>query len=198
MKRILRNFIYLPKIILENVADKRKRQRIRCAASTKLASEAQFSVLGSPGSINIGEDCIIHGLFQTFDMHACITIGDHVFIGPQTRIWSHTRVTIGNRVLIAHGVNIIDSNSHSISAAARHVEFLSVNNPRQHRTTDGVSKGAINIGDDAWIGLGAIILKNVNVGRGAIVAAGAVVTSDVADFAVVGGNPAVVIGQSKP
>ena len=49
------------------------------------------------------------------------------------------------------------------------------------------------IGNDVWIGAGAMILNGVNVGDGAIVAAGAVVTKDVPPYSIVGGNPAKVI-----
>ena len=49
------------------------------------------------------------------------------------------------------------------------------------------------IGDDVWIGGHVIILPGVHIGKGAIVGAGAVVTKDVPDYAVVGGNPAKVI-----
>lgn len=52
---------------------------------------------------------------------------------------------------------------------------------------DAISKGSINIGDDVWIGNGARILSGVNVGQGAIIAAGAVVTKDVEPYAIVGG-----------
>ena len=51
----------------------------------------------------------------------------------------------------------------------------------------------IIIGDDVWIGGHVIILPGVNIGNGAIVGAGAVVTRDVPEYAVVGGNPAKVI-----
>ncbi|HEX3689693.1 MAG TPA: acyltransferase [Solirubrobacteraceae bacterium] len=54
------------------------------------------------------------------------------------------------------------------------------------------------IGDGVWIGLRATILAGKVVGEGAIVAACAVVTKDVEPFAIVGGNPAVVIGTRKP
>ena len=54
------------------------------------------------------------------------------------------------------------------------------------------------VGDDAWIGQRAILLPGVRIGRGAIVGAAAVVTRDVPDFAIVGGNPARVIGSRKP
>jgi len=56
------------------------------------------------------------------------------------------------------------------------------------------SKGDISIGDDVWIGYGAVILENVRIGRGAVVAAGAVVRSDVPDYAIVAGVPARVVG----
>ncbi len=55
----------------------------------------------------------------------------------------------------------------------------------------------VEIGDFVFIGPRAIILPGVKIGKGAVVAAGAVVTKDVADFAIVGGVPAVVIGERK-
>ncbi len=57
------------------------------------------------------------------------------------------------------------------------------------------SRGGIEICDDAWLGFGVIVLDGVRVGKGAVVAAGAVVTSDVPDNAIAGGVPAKVIGQ---
>jgi acetyltransferase-like isoleucine patch superfamily enzyme/glycosyltransferase involved in cell wall biosynthesis len=54
----------------------------------------------------------------------------------------------------------------------------------------GISKGAITVGDDVWIGYQATILSGVTIGQGAIVAAGSVVTKDVAPYSIVGGNPA--------
>lgn len=57
---------------------------------------------------------------------------------------------------------------------------------------DSVTKPVI-IGDDVWIGARSIILKGVHVGNGAVIAAGAVVTRDVPEYAIVGGLPAKVI-----
>lgn len=53
----------------------------------------------------------------------------------------------------------------------------------------------VRIGHDVWIGHGAIILPGRNIGTGAVVAAGAIVTKDVAPYAIVGGNPARMIRQ---
>lgn len=59
--------------------------------------------------------------------------------------------------------------------------------------TEGTSKGDIVVDDDVWIGYGATILSGVHIGQGAIVAAGAVVSSDVPPYAIVGGVPAKVL-----
>lgn len=55
----------------------------------------------------------------------------------------------------------------------------------------------ITIGDDVWIGGGAIVLPGITVGDGAVIGAGAVVTRDVAPYAVVAGNPAKVVKWTK-
>ena len=58
---------------------------------------------------------------------------------------------------------------------------------------DATSKGNIIVGDDVWIGYRSTILSGVEIGQGAIIAAGSVVTKNVPPYAVVGGNPARVI-----
>ena len=58
---------------------------------------------------------------------------------------------------------------------------------------DALSKGDIVVGNDVWVGAGAIILSGVKIGNGAIVAAGAIVAKDVPLYSIVGGVPAKVI-----
>ena len=58
--------------------------------------------------------------------------------------------------------------------------------------------GEVRIGDRAWIAYRAVILPGVTIGEGAVVAAGAVVTGDVAPFAIVAGNPARQVGTRNP
>lgn len=57
--------------------------------------------------------------------------------------------------------------------------------------------GDITIGDDVWIGGGSIILAGVSIGKGAIIAGGAVVNKDVPEYAIVGGVPAKIINYRK-
>lgn len=58
---------------------------------------------------------------------------------------------------------------------------------------EAISKGDIIVKDDVWIGRNALIMSGVNIGQGAVIAAGAVVTKDVPPYAIVGGVPAKVI-----
>jgi len=68
-----------------------------------------------------------------------------------------------------------------------------------HTTTDGgVRSAPVIIEDRVWIGCQAIILAGVTIGRGSVVAAGAVVTKDVPSGMLVGGNPARVIRETEP
>lgn len=84
-------------------------------------------------------------------------------------------VTIGDRVSFAPRVTLVTS-SHPNASRIRGVA--------------PVARGPIVIGDDAWIGAGAVILPGVRVGRGAVVGAMSVVTADVPDLTVVAGQPA--------
>lgn len=63
----------------------------------------------------------------------------------------------------------------------------------KQKVTEALCKGPIIIGDDVWIGFNATILSGVNVGKGAVIAAGSVVTKDIPAYAIVGGVPAKVI-----
>jgi maltose O-acetyltransferase len=67
---------------------------------------------------------------------------------------------------------------------------MAMDKPMKHQPH---TREKIIIKDDVWIGANAIILKGVTIGTGAVVAAGAVVTKDVPDYAIVGGNPAKII-----
>ncbi len=107
-----------------------------------------------------------------------LTIGESTFINYGCSISAHTGVSIGRKCLIGNYVLIMDNDYHDTSDHSK----------------PGVSKPIV-IEDNVWIGARAIILKGVRVGRGAVIAAGAVVTKDVLPRTMVGGVPASLIRQ---
>ena len=101
------------------------------------------------------------------------------------------RTRIGRYCSFANGVRISHAN-HSITFRSAHPFFYNPNCGYVEKEL--ITRGSIEIGNDVWIGWNAIILANVNrIGDGAVIGAGAIVTKDVPDFAVIAGNPAGVI-----
>ncbi len=119
---------------------------------------------------------IEHGAF--FASGKDISIGDNSGLGLNCRIAGP--LSIGNDVMMAPNVSIYTQNH----------ETENIYRPMRFQTAP---KKKVSIGNDVWIGANAIILPGVSIGDGSIIAAGAVVTKDVAPLSVVGGNPAKVI-----
>lgn len=159
------------------------------------------------------EQTILHDILRQFS--GAIHIGSHVFISPDAHIHTerfsiddnsyvaaqatirenvtigrHTsvntfaivagKVSIGNEVMIASGVSIFGANH---GYARRDIAM----------SAQPMSIKGIFIEDGVWIGTRSVILDGVTVGRQAIVGAGAVVTTNVPSYSIVGGNPARVI-----
>lgn len=151
--------------------------------------------LNNRSSIKIGNNCLIYGQLLTYKHGGFIQLGDYVFIGENSRIWSSINVTIGNYVLISHNVNIHDNNSHPLNAELRRKQIeiiLTSGLPDQSYDT---REKPIFIEDDVWIGFNVSINKGVKIGKGAIVAANSVVFDDVPAYSIVMGNPAKVVSR---
>jgi len=123
-----------------------------------------------------------------------LVVGDHVYIGRYCTIDCDGE--IGRDVLIGNQVGVVGKYDHDCFVVGRPMFFTPwIGNDDYHGR--GVGQ-RFKISDDCWIGYGATILGGVTIGRGAIVAAGSVVTKDVPEYAVVAGNPAKVIAERFP
>ena len=145
--------------------------------------------------LQIGAYSHIRGQLSIIAPGGRLTVGHHSFVGPGSRIWAQQSVEIGDYVLIAHLVDIHDSNAHSLDAETRRVETINLFERRMAVDWSKVESRPVRIEDNAWIGLKSSILKGVTIGKGAVIAAGSVVTKDVPPYALVAGNPAKVIRE---
>lgn len=111
---------------------------------------------------------------------AYIFIGRDVFIGPQVLLIADkdAEIHIGDKVMFGPQVKLI-ANDHRFDDPTRAIKDSG------YKPVTGIS-----VGNDVWIGAGAIILKDVRIGDGAVVGAGAVVTADIGSCEVWAGNPA--------
>lgn len=123
-----------------------------------------------------------------FENNIYIARAESVKIGKNCQINENVFIqgaTIGDHVMIAPGVSILSS-THN---------YDRIDIPM---TEQGEIKGLVpEIGDDVWIGRNVIVLPGVKVGKGVIIAAGAVVSKDIEDYCVVGGVPAKIIRKRK-
>lgn len=124
---------------------------------------------------NVSEDFNLNPPFYT-DFGKNIRVGKNVFINFGCTFMDRGGITLGNDVFIAPHVQLITEN-HGLSPDER--RFI-ISSP-------------IIIGNNVWIGAGAIILPGVTVGDNAVIGAGSVVTKNVAANTVVAGNPAKLI-----
>lgn len=130
-----------------------------------------------------------HGKNFIFDpngsySYGTIEVGDDVFIGEGAVLRAQKGIVVGNKVMLGPNV-IIRGGDHNTSVIGQFMFDVKNKRPEDDQF--------ICIEDDVWIGAGAIILKGVRLGRGCIIAAGAVVTKNVPPYTVVAGVPAKVL-----
>lgn len=118
-----------------------------------------------------------------------LSFGKHSYGNPTIKTYfsKNERLEIGNYVSIADEVTFILSGGHFIENFSTYpfkTELFGEN------VDETLSKGKIKVEDDVWIGYGVKILSGVTIGKGAIIAAGAVVIEDVEPYGIYGGVPA--------
>ena len=128
--------------------------------------------------VKIGKGSTIHMWANFFDPTG-VSIGQDTIVGDHAFLDGRAPLSIGSHVDIASSVMIYNS-EHDLESA----DFKARTEP-------------VEIGDYVFVGPRVTILPGVKIGRGAVVAAGAVVVKDVPEFTIVGGVPAVKIGERK-
>ena len=135
----------------------------------------------------ISQDLYVAFLLKILKRVGIVLEGKPLWVSPDVYLDSKGgSISLGDRVVISKNVSIL---THDFSF------------DRFYETVNGVSdfeivrKADVCIGDNVFIGLGAVILPGISIGPGSIIGAGAVVTKDVGALQIVGGNPARLIGS---
>jgi acetyltransferase-like isoleucine patch superfamily enzyme len=134
------------------------------------------------GEIRLGEKVRIDGRTVPVEMvahqGARLTVGARTYLNYGVSLSAHQEVTIGENCLIGNYVNVLDSDYHDL----------------RDRSKPGESAPVI-IEDDVWLATRTLVLKGVRIGKGAVVGAGSVVTSDIPAGTLAFGVPARVIRE---
>lgn len=166
-----------PQLVLER---RRARDLLKTYNATADEEVARRGQLLQKLFAAVGEGTWIEPPFYC-DYGGNITLGERVFMNFNCVILDCAKVTIGSNVFFAPAVQIY---------AATH--------PLDHLVRRTLEYGKpVTIGDDVWVGGGAIVLPGVRVGSRSVIGAGAVVTRDVPEGVVVAGNPARVVRELK-
>lgn len=158
-------------------------QKMRSALQRLVISPLVKNSFGSCGKkVYVSKGCVIAGIRN-------LSIGNDVSIGPNVTIYcTKAPIRINDHVIFGPNVTMI-TGDHRIDIHDKPMSLITEDEKLEENDQ------AIVIEDDVWIGANATILKGVHIKRGAVIAAGAVVTSDVPEYSIVGGVPAKVIGQ---
>ncbi|WP_051215897.1 acyltransferase [Ferrimonas futtsuensis] len=158
------------------------RSKIRGGEGIFLYS-GQPQILG-PVAVELGRGCRVSGVSTLCGRPgSSLKVGDNVDIGWQNTIACGTRVVLGDNVRLAPRVLLAGYAGHPLEADARAAG--EAERPDQAR--------AIVLERDVWLGTGVMVMAGVTIGRGTVVAAGSVVTRDLPEGVLAGGNPARVI-----
>jgi len=157
--------------------------RLRAGARGPIPVSTQFDgpvQIAGRVRLQLGAHCRFgQDLFLETPNEGCIKLGARVRVNRGCVFVSYAQITIGDDCLIGEYVSIRDAD-HGLR-------------PGPPMRTQPHSAAPITIGNDVWIARGAVILKGVTIGTGAVVGANSVVTRDVPEMTIVAGVPARII-----
>jgi len=188
----LRGIFYRLMLKMDGTAAIERNVRLRFADQVRLGHGSYLDegvyIHACPSGVEIGANTLVmHGaVLHVYNFrslpHAWIKIGSESLIGEYSVIRGQGGVTIGDRVYTSPMTQII---------AVNHV----FDDPGKPFIEQGITARGITIEDDVWLGSACVVTDGVRIGRGSVIAAGAVVTDDVPPHTVVAGVPARVIKQ---
>jgi acetyltransferase-like isoleucine patch superfamily enzyme len=157
--------------------------RMRIAAGVRIGPHVALRA-NSPlaPAIQLGAGCLIQDGAVLNASEGRIEVGERTWVGPYVVIYGNGGVRLGADVMIA---------AHSCLTSVGH-GHADLSRPMMQQP---IEVAPIVIEDDVWVGMNCTILPGVRIGRGAIVAAGALVRRDVAPYEIVGGVPARTLGR---
>jgi acetyltransferase-like isoleucine patch superfamily enzyme len=165
----------------------RNRRKLRLGPGTVLGDQVLIDALSREGvslaaSATVDRGAVIRGSGVIRDLGVGVQVGERAAIGAYDFIHGGGGVRIGRDVLLGPFVQVFSENHR-------------FDDPERPIIEQGELRAPVVIEDDVWVGASAIILAGVSIGRGAVVAAGAVVREDVPPGAIVAGVPARVVGH---
>lgn len=179
---------------------------IKIHPSVIIGSSATIKIFNPPEPpeicLEIGEGSHVFSNFALLRPQSRIKVGKHCQLGNSQFICAE-RIDIEDDVIMAWGITVIDSDTHSLEWKGRKSDVMLcyqdyVKNPSnfiKNKDWTSVTIRPVRLGNKCWIGFNAAILKGVELGQNSIVGACSVVTKNVPDFCVVAGNPAKVIKE---
>jgi acetyltransferase-like isoleucine patch superfamily enzyme len=133
-------------------------------------------------NFSLGRNSIIECTGVIRELGDSLEIGDDVGISANAFISVRGKVKIGNSTIFGPNVKLFSEN---------HI-FTDKGTPIY---LQGATRQGIEIGEDCWLGANVIVLDGVKIGKGCVIAAGAVVNKDIPDYSVAGGVPAKIISE---
>ena len=165
----------------------------------------------SEPALTIGNRSLLYNTFQFEAVTGSVVMGEQCFTLPTTVVrigpgtgYGGPNLWVGNDVFLSARW-VYDNDGHSADIRQRvqdllqaEKDYLACGSGSVHKDWSYVPMAPVRIDDHVWVGQDAVILKGVNIGKGAIIGAFSVVTRDVEPWTVVAGNPARVVRTLSP